>query len=583
MARRAFTSHPLVLRRVTVRRNELITPRMRRIVLGGDGLRGFAAPGFDDHVKLLFAASGDVAAVLPRQLPGGIEWTPAPDRLTRDYTPRRVDLAAEEITLDVVVHGGAHGGNHGPAAQWAERAAPGDDLHFVGPKSSVRLPPDLDWVVLVGDETGLPAIGRFLEERPVDVPAIVRCLVEDECARQDLPVRTGDDLQWVLAAGGDAVAVEDVVRGLDLPPGQGYVWAAAESRTLLPVRRYLLRERGLPKDRVNVTGYWNAAPETSGTAGPDQDPEPAAVLPADPTAWFVVRAALDLGLVDLLADGPRCLAELATGAGITPTGLQALVPVLTHHGVLIATGERLRLGPAGAELLDEHVREEFHGPAADLVLSLSGLVTALRTGTSTWQAAHGETLTETAARDPDVADLVAEHAGGLAFLLDTLLGEDLFTGASSLVASGPGVPALLGALEDAGSTVPVALLGGVDPEPVLDGLRAHLEDPGHSTSPSTDPAALIVLAQALLHRTDAQAREVFAAAASAGRDLVVLERARADELSANSVGAQVLAVAMTGTPLRDAAAVSALAAPAGWRFVRELDLGWGMVATVLQR
>ncbi|NEE47977.1 siderophore-interacting protein, partial [Streptomyces sp. SID8455] len=100
-AQRACTTHPLVLRRVTVRRVHQVTPRMRRVVLGGEDLAAFtrdgigrpafAAPGFDDHIKLILAADGDVHAALPAQLPHGIEWTPAEHRLTRDYTPRRVD------------------------------------------------------------------------------------------------------------------------------------------------------------------------------------------------------------------------------------------------------------------------------------------------------------------------------------------------------------------------------------------------------------------------------------------------------------------------------------------------------------
>lgn len=67
-AQRAYTTHPLVLRRVTVRRVHEVTPRMRRVVLGGDDLAAFtrdgtahpafAAPGFDDHIKLILASTG---------------------------------------------------------------------------------------------------------------------------------------------------------------------------------------------------------------------------------------------------------------------------------------------------------------------------------------------------------------------------------------------------------------------------------------------------------------------------------------------------------------------------------------------
>ncbi len=72
---------------------------MRRVVLGGadlaaftrDGIDrpAFAAPGFDDHVKLILASDGDVRAALPAQLPHGIEWT-----LTRAPGDPRLHAAA---------------------------------------------------------------------------------------------------------------------------------------------------------------------------------------------------------------------------------------------------------------------------------------------------------------------------------------------------------------------------------------------------------------------------------------------------------------------------------------------------------
>ncbi|QYM63708.1 siderophore-interacting protein [Microbacterium sp. Se5.02b] len=278
MAQRAFTSHPLVVRRVAVRRIEEITPRMRRIVVGGDGLgeatvdghvhRAFAAPGFDDHIKLIFAADGDLDSALPIQLPHGIEWTAAENRLARDYTPRWVDVGGGEMALDFVLHG------DGPAASWAQSAAIGDELSFVGPKSSLRLPEELDWIVLIADETGLPAVGRFLDERPTDAVAHVLLLVEDDAARQELSVRPGDTVTWVTAPGGDAAALEEAVRNLVLPTeGEGYAWAAAESRALLPVRRFLQRERGLAKDRLNITGYWHAETASVGDdASAPEDP-----------------------------------------------------------------------------------------------------------------------------------------------------------------------------------------------------------------------------------------------------------------------------------------------------------------------
>ncbi|MFT4210306.1 MAG: siderophore-interacting protein [Microbacterium sp.] len=567
-----YTSHPLVVRRATVRRVEDVTPRMRRVVVGvlrdpASGEPEFRAPGFDDHVKLILAADGDIAAALPRQVPGGIEWTPAENRITRDYTPRRVDPRTGEMDLDFVLHG------DGPAVSWARSALEGDELFFVGPKSSVRLPPGLDWMLLIADETGLPAVGRFLDERPIEAPVHVLCMIEHESARQPLATREGDTLTWRVARGGDATALEAAVRQLPLPAGHGYVWAVAESRALLPVRRYVQRELGLPKDRLDITGYWHLAEN-------DETDEPAATPIAGPVAWFVVRAALQLGLIDALAAGPRPLAALAEAAGAEPRAVAALLPVLAVHGVVVGEESALSLGPVGDELLDGHEREEYLGAEAELTLSLAGLATSMRASTPTWQAATGDTLAWAAASDPDVYGMLLEEAAGLGYVLHPLLADELVVAAAALVVAGPGVPALLAGLEQAGRDGRrVSVLPGADP---VDQLRAALADPSRILVSET-PADLAVLALALNHRTDAESVALLRRVAGMAPAAVVVERARADGLSPRAAERQVTAYAMTGAPLRDPAAVSALAAEAGWRHARTIELGWGIVATVLRR
>jgi NADPH-dependent ferric siderophore reductase len=581
MAHRAFTSHPLVVRRVTVRRIEEVTPRMRRLVVGGDGLaasvvdghehRAFAAPGFDDHVKLVFAADGDIESALPRQLPSGIEWTPSENRVARDYTPRWVDTAAGEVALDFVLHG------DGPAATWAMSAAEGDELCFVGPKSSLRLPDGIDWILLVADETGLPAVGRFLDERPIDAPAHIVCVIEDESARQELAVREGDTIAWVIAPGGDAAALEEAVRAVPLPDGEGYAWAAAESRALLPVRKYLQRERGLPKDRLNLTGYWHLEEEHVDERSAAVEPSPE--VPS-PLPWLVVRAAVQLGIVEALADGPLALDALAARVRVPSRAVAPLLPVLSAHGIVEGDASSLALGAAGEELLDEHEREEYVGLEADLVLALTELAPAIRSGRSAWQAAHDETLAASAAREAEVYDGLAEESEGLAYLLDGLLADPVWEGIGSCVVAGPGVPAVIGALEDAGrGELRVSVRAGGAATEVL---RGAVEDPSRV---DWDGAAsdLAVLAQAIGHLTDEEASALLAETAALAPVVVVVERARPDALGPAAATGDVTAYAKTGSALRSPDDVTRLAEPAGWHRERDLELGWGVMATVLRR
>ncbi|MBK3590280.1 SIP domain-containing protein, partial [Streptomyces sp. MBT57] len=156
-----------------------------------------------------------------------------------------------------------------------------------------------------------------------------------------------------------AAALEAAVRALPLPPGEGYAWAAAESRALLPVRRYLQRERELPKDRLNITGYWHREeatdPEAEGTADAGAAAQGPAQIPS-PLPWLVARAALQLGVVDAVADAPGLLpGALAARLGVPGPRIDVLLPLLATYGVVVVAaddGAGLRLGPAGEELLD---------------------------------------------------------------------------------------------------------------------------------------------------------------------------------------------------------------------------------------
>ncbi|MFI6898829.1 siderophore-interacting protein [Streptomyces sp. NPDC050256] len=588
-SQRAYSTHPLVLRRVTVRRVHEVTPRMRRVVLGGEDLGAFtrdgilhpafAAPGFDDHIKLILAADGDVHAALPAQLPHGIEWTPAEHRLTRDYTPRRVDHQDGELHLDFVVHG------EGPAEAWSASAREGDELWFVGPKSSLRLPEQLDWVFLIGDETALPAIGRFLDERPLDATAHVLVTVTDESACQELALRDGDTITWVVAELGDAAALDAAVRALPFPAGEGFAWAAAESRALLPVRRYLQRERKLPKDRLNITGYWHreeaAAPEAAGTADAGAPGTGDGRIPS-PLPWLVARAALQLGIVDAVADTPGISAgALATRVGVPGPGIDVLLPLLAAHHVVVGAddGAGLRLGPAGEELLDDHEREEYTGHEAELLLALTHLAPALQDGASPWRLAAGTTLHNSVTHDAELFGELVEECEQLVFLLDGLTADPLWEGVESCLLTGPGSASVVAALDDAGRRPRLRVMENDSPATVL---RGHIPAP-ERIDWTAGPADVAVAAKALAYRTDQEATLLLTRLAEWTRTAVLVESSRPDGLSPQAAEAALRAYAATGSPLRDSAAIAALAKRSGWDVERTVALGWGSEATVLHR
>jgi len=219
--------HELKRRELQVLRAETPSPHVRRIVFGGEALADFVSASFDDHVKLSFDDGGA-------------------EPVRRDYTPRHVDHAARELTIEFALHG------DGPAARWAAQAAPGQRIGVAGPRGSFIVPLDFDWHLLAGDDTALPAIARRLEELPSGARAIVVVQVADVADRRALRSDAAVDLQWVA---NDAELLA-AVRALRLPPGDGYAWCAGEAAAMAALRRVLVDEKGHDRQAIRAAAYW---------------------------------------------------------------------------------------------------------------------------------------------------------------------------------------------------------------------------------------------------------------------------------------------------------------------------------------
>jgi len=218
--------HEIRRRELRVARVETPSPGFRRVVLQGEALAGFVSASFDDHVKLMI----DTGAAEP---------------VRRDYTPRRHDAAAGELTLDFALH------DEGPATDWAARVQPGDALTVAGPRGSFIIPLDYDWHLLVGDASALPAIERRLEELPATARAIVLLQLAPADRR---PLASRADVQLLHVADDDALIA--AARALQLPPGEGYAWCAGEASTMATLRRVLVDEKGHDRHAIRAAAYW---------------------------------------------------------------------------------------------------------------------------------------------------------------------------------------------------------------------------------------------------------------------------------------------------------------------------------------
>jgi NADPH-dependent ferric siderophore reductase len=245
--------HGLRPRLAEVVRVERLTPRMTRVTLAGDfaELPGAAAT---DHVKVFFPTGGDELPVMPQVGERGlVPPPPGTPRTYRDYTVRRLDREAGELDLDMVVHAG------GLAGAWAAAARPGLKVGVLGPRGSEVVDDTLDWYVLAGDETALPAIGRWLAELPAGARAEVFCEVADAAEEQELASAADVTVHWLHRDGvpaGEAALLHDALAAVTLPPGRGFVWVAGEAGALRPVRRMLRARPDVCPRHLDVDGYW---------------------------------------------------------------------------------------------------------------------------------------------------------------------------------------------------------------------------------------------------------------------------------------------------------------------------------------
>ena len=240
--------HEIKRRRLQVLRVVDLTPRMRRITLGGPELAGFVSLGTDDHVKLLFPQNAAETAALEHLVLGAGK-TDQPMPAMRDYTPRRYDLKTLELDIDFVLHG------DGPAATWAEQAKPGQFLHIGGPRGSMIVPDIFDSYLLIGDETALPAIARRLEELPAGRKVLAVIEIADAAEQQALQSAAEVDVIWVLRGQADLL---DTVRTLTLPSGALYTFVAMETKLSRQVRRVLLDTHQVNEEFLKAVGYWRA-------------------------------------------------------------------------------------------------------------------------------------------------------------------------------------------------------------------------------------------------------------------------------------------------------------------------------------
>lgn len=271
-----------------------LSPALTRITFAGPDIRDMRTLAPDQRIKIFFPGADGRPSALPRQdwyqVYRGVE--PARRPPMRTYTIRHLRAEAGEVDVDFVLHGPS-----GPASRWAMSAGPGAAVQIAAPNRAFagdpkgyewRPPADVAHVLLIADETALPAAAGILEElarrpRPPATQAFLE--VPHSADRLDLPSWPGLRLTWLpregagvegalmLKAAGEALipvgraANDAALAAIDLDreilwelaaPADGgfYGWVAGESEAVLAIRRLLIKERGIDRRAMNLMGYW---------------------------------------------------------------------------------------------------------------------------------------------------------------------------------------------------------------------------------------------------------------------------------------------------------------------------------------
>lgn len=257
-----------------------LSPSFVRITLAGDDLATCGAVLLDQRVKLLFGGP-DALAALAASDDWYATWLAAADAERPDlrtYTlsaVRPADDGSGEVDIDVVVH--ASDGHTAPGMAFATDAEPGTRAILVAGDATrpghdtvgvAWHPGDATDVLLVGDETALPAIVNIAGTLPPATTGRIILEVPDASDARAVAAPDGVRVEWRVRSRGErAEGVFGRPAGTqpddgdllwdeaEAPASGRYGWVAGEAGWVRALRAEA-RAAGVPKGQVAFMGYW---------------------------------------------------------------------------------------------------------------------------------------------------------------------------------------------------------------------------------------------------------------------------------------------------------------------------------------
>lgn len=259
-----------------VLRSERLAPHWARITLGAGEIERFHPMGYDQWFRLFIPVGGEAGLervpAKAHKMFGYLKFLRIPDGerpvmrnySLRAYRPAEGDRGAE-IDVDFVLHGSAADGTAGPASRWAESCQPGEHVLIIDEGLTFNPERGTERVMLVGDETALPAIASIARSLPETATGTVIVEVPSEADALEFPHPAGVQVNWILRGAGEhpgALALE-LLRATTLPDADFHTYAAGEQSLATGVRKHLVGERGIDKHTISFCGYWKSGAATA--------------------------------------------------------------------------------------------------------------------------------------------------------------------------------------------------------------------------------------------------------------------------------------------------------------------------------
>ncbi|QCQ89783.1 siderophore-interacting protein [Rhodococcus sp. SGAir0479] len=588
---------PICIREVDVLKVEDVTPGMRRVTVGGpsmdshvrDGVRlpPVRTNGFDDDVKLLPVdpRTGELPFEVPRNTDNGtVDWPAGSFQYSRTYTVRHFDADTREMAIDFAMHEG------GLAADWAGRVQPGEKILMAGPKHSSSLPRDVDWMLIAGDETALPAIAHCLEQLPPELPATVVIEVAEPAHRQEFECAAPLEVTWLFRSesGGESRLVE-TVQAAQWRPGQPYLWVAGEALTIKPLRRWAKQDREIAKQYVEIAGYWRRRePAQADSASPVLDADTAEspderlhemseLLPP-----LAIRTAVTVGLFAAVDGGADTAAAVAAECRTHPGATAKLLRHLVLMDLVAVEDGRFELTETGSILADPDTFASqalhFGKIHTRLDMAFLGLLDAVRTGAPA--AGHG--FADKLEEPGFVEDFHEEVAFGAVYRAPALPDAVDLDGVRTVAIYGEGAGVYADTLARVRPDLEVSLVGlpALNTRNLGDVAESRRDritriDSSEFTALAA-PVDLAVVVDTIDSHPDADARMLLGAlGASAHRVVLVTDLLDPETADDHDTEADLLKLCLHGSGLRTEAELSALIADAGCGTARFGALGWG--------